>query len=136
LSLFDDYPTVVTVTWLLALAYSLFGLILGSFLNVCIYHWCSQQRSHPAAPLEKYLREDLEREFHTTESCAPYCAVSCVHRVALVDNPRERPVETLTELALGRERGIRAPWTVNLRWMFVTAGSVNCLERRRRACWA
>ena len=33
----DDYPTVITVMWLPALAYSLFGLILGSFLNVCIY---------------------------------------------------------------------------------------------------
>jgi len=33
----DDYPTVITVMWLPALAYSLFGLILGSFLNVCIH---------------------------------------------------------------------------------------------------
>ena len=33
----DDYPTVITVMWLPALAYALFGLILGSFLNVCIH---------------------------------------------------------------------------------------------------
>lgn len=94
------------------------------YLYICedgLVHWCSQQRGYPAVPLEMYTREDLEREFHTMKSCAPYCTVSCVHRVALVDNLRERPFETLMELTPGRERGIRAPWTVNLlRWMFVT----------------
>ena len=29
------------------------------------------------------------------KSCAPFCTIGCVHRVAMIDDLRERPVETL-----------------------------------------
>ena len=37
------------------------------YLYVCedgLVHWCSQQRGHPGIPLERYTRDDLEREYH------------------------------------------------------------------------
>jgi MoaA/NifB/PqqE/SkfB family radical SAM enzyme len=71
------------------------------FLYICedgLVHYCSQQRGHPGTPLASYAKADLEREFHTEKSCAPYCSVSCVHQVAMLDDVRERPKEMLTEL--------------------------------------
>lgn len=68
------------------------------YLYVCedgLVHYCSQQRGSPAIPLADYTRTDLGREHATVKSCAPHCAIGCVHRVALVDDLRERPVETL-----------------------------------------
>lgn len=73
----------------------------GRYLYVCengLVHYCSQQRGHPAIPLSQYTREDLERESGTMKSCAPYCTVSCVHRVALLDSLRENPHATLERL--------------------------------------
>ena len=70
------------------------------YLYVCedgLVHWCSQQRGRPAIPLECYGREDLERERQSVKPCAPFCTVGCVHRVAQVDELRERPLETLLE---------------------------------------
>jgi MoaA/NifB/PqqE/SkfB family radical SAM enzyme len=69
------------------------------YLYVCedgLVHDCSQQRGYPAIPLEKYTREDLEREYSTKKPCAPFCTISCVHRVAMIDLVREKPRETLT----------------------------------------
>ena len=69
------------------------------YLYVCedgLVHYCSQQRGYPAIPLEKYTREDLEREYSTKKPCAPFCTVSCVHRVAMIDLVREKPREALT----------------------------------------
>ena len=63
------------------------------YLYVCedgLVHWCSQQRGHPGIPLERYTRDDLEREYHRPKSCAPLCTVGCVHRVAQVDELRAR----------------------------------------------
>jgi hypothetical protein len=40
-------------------------------------------------------RYQIAREYSTIEGCAPYCTIGCVHRVAMVDELRERPVETL-----------------------------------------
>jgi MoaA/NifB/PqqE/SkfB family radical SAM enzyme len=64
------------------------------YLYICedgLVHYCSQQRGYPAIPLEKYTGEDLEREYWTKKPCAPFCTVSCVHRVAMIDLMRENP---------------------------------------------
>lgn len=69
------------------------------YLYICedgLVHYCSQQRGYPAIPLEKYTHEDLEREYWTKKPCAPYCTISCVHRVAMIDLVREKPREALT----------------------------------------
>jgi MoaA/NifB/PqqE/SkfB family radical SAM enzyme len=68
------------------------------YLYVCedgLVHYCSQQRGQPGVPLATYKTEHLIREYSTVKSCAPYCTIGCVHRVALIDDLRERPVETL-----------------------------------------
>ena len=69
------------------------------YLYVCedgLVHYCSQQRGRPGIPLDQYRLEDLEREYHTIKSCAPYCTISCVHRVTVVDEFRENPNEALS----------------------------------------
>jgi MoaA/NifB/PqqE/SkfB family radical SAM enzyme len=68
------------------------------YLYVCedgLVHYCSQQRGHPGIPLADYTSDDLAREYSTVKACAPYCTIGCVHRVAMIDDLRERPVETL-----------------------------------------
>ncbi len=60
----------------------------GRYLYVCedgLVHYCSQQRGYPATPLDRYTPQDLEREYYTRKSCAPYCTVSCVQQVATID---------------------------------------------------
>jgi MoaA/NifB/PqqE/SkfB family radical SAM enzyme len=69
------------------------------YLYICedgLVHYCSQQRGYPAIPLEKYTLEDIDREYWTEKSCAPYCTVSCVHRVAMIDLIRNDPRGALT----------------------------------------
>ena len=69
------------------------------YLYVCedgLVHYCSQQRGRPGIPLHEYRTEDLDREYHTIKACAPYCTISCVHRVAVVDEFREDPREALS----------------------------------------
>jgi MoaA/NifB/PqqE/SkfB family radical SAM enzyme len=95
------------------------------YLYVCedgLVHWCSQQRGYPGIPLERYGLADFDREYHSVKPCAPRCTVSCVHRVALVDAIRERPLETLEKLAAADRAAGRQPHgTVKiLTWMFVT----------------
>jgi hypothetical protein len=41
--------------------------------------------------------KDLEREYWTQKPCAPYCTISCVHRVAMIDLVKEKPREALTQ---------------------------------------
>ena len=68
------------------------------YLYVCedgLVHYCSQQRGHPGIPLAAYTVSDLVREYSTVKPCAPYCTIGCVHRVAMIDELRESPVETL-----------------------------------------
>jgi MoaA/NifB/PqqE/SkfB family radical SAM enzyme len=68
------------------------------YLYVCeqgLVHYCSQQRGYPAIPLEKYTQADLNREYSTKKPCAPFCTVSCVHRVAMLDLVRNEPREAL-----------------------------------------
>ena len=70
------------------------------YLYVCedgLVHYCSQQRGQPGIPLDRYQPEDLEREYHTVKSCAPYCTVSCVHRVTVVDEFRVNPTAALSQ---------------------------------------
>jgi MoaA/NifB/PqqE/SkfB family radical SAM enzyme len=69
------------------------------YLYVCeqgLVHYCSQQRGYPAIPLEKYTQADRDREYSTKKPCAPFCTVSCVHRVAMLDLVRNEPREALT----------------------------------------
>jgi len=93
------------------------------YLYVCedgLVHWCSQQRGHPGVPLEQYAHEDLEREYHSVKSCAPFCTVGCVHRVAQLDELRQRPLDTLAGW-FPAGSAVRMPVPVRvLRWMFVT----------------
>jgi MoaA/NifB/PqqE/SkfB family radical SAM enzyme len=68
------------------------------YLYICengLVHYCSQQRGSPGIPLEQYGAEDLEREFHSVKSCAPFCTVSCVHQVSMIDQFRDDPRESL-----------------------------------------
>jgi MoaA/NifB/PqqE/SkfB family radical SAM enzyme len=61
------------------------------YLYICedgLVHWCSQQRGMPAVPLATYSKADLRREYFTEKPCAPYCTVSCVQQVAIIDNWR------------------------------------------------
>jgi MoaA/NifB/PqqE/SkfB family radical SAM enzyme len=69
------------------------------YLYICedgLVHYCSQQRGHPAVPLEKYTPADICREYLTEKSCAPHCTVSCVHQVAIFDSWRgpQHPSQT------------------------------------------
>ena len=68
------------------------------YLYVCedgLVHYCSQQRGTPGIPLEQYGPADLEREWHSVKSCAPFCTISCVHQVSMIDQFREHPRESL-----------------------------------------
>jgi MoaA/NifB/PqqE/SkfB family radical SAM enzyme len=68
------------------------------YLYICedgLVHYCSQQRGYPAIPLEKYTREDIDREYTSKKPCAPFCTVSCVHRVAMLDLIRNEPREAM-----------------------------------------
>jgi MoaA/NifB/PqqE/SkfB family radical SAM enzyme len=69
------------------------------YLYVCedgLVHYCSQQRGKPGIPLERYGAPDLEREYQSVKPCAPYCTVSCAHQVAMIDQFRDKPTESLS----------------------------------------
>jgi MoaA/NifB/PqqE/SkfB family radical SAM enzyme len=66
----------------------------GRYLYICedgLVHYCSQQRGSPGIPLAQYSVQDLQREYHTEKPCAPFCTVSCVHRIGVIDEFREDP---------------------------------------------
>lgn len=72
------------------------------YLYVCedgLVHYCSQQRGTPGTPLATYSRDDIQREFHSEKSCAPYCTIGCVHRASTLD--RFRPSELVRKLRVG-----------------------------------
>ena len=101
----------------------------GRFLYVCedgLVHYCSQQRGHPAIPLENYTPEDLLREGQKPKGCAPFCTISCVHQTAMLDDFRTRPGETLAgiiERRKARDPEWRVPNSVRLlESMFVNEG--------------
>jgi MoaA/NifB/PqqE/SkfB family radical SAM enzyme len=93
----------------------------GRYLYICedgLVHWCSQQRGYPGIPLADYTTADVVRESTREKRCAPFCTVSCVHRVALLDRLREQPLQALDEMTSANGAG---PASVRLlRWMFVT----------------
>ncbi len=63
----------------------------GRYLYVCedgLIHYCSQQRGYPAIPLQDYTREHILQEFNLRKTCAPFCTVSCVQQVGVLDNWR------------------------------------------------
>ena len=98
----------------------------GRHLYICedgLVHYCLAQRGHPAIPLSRYTREDIERESKTAKSCAPYCTIFCVHRVALFDRLRANPKQALVQLfpsegAEGQQATLPAPVRV-LRALFL-----------------
>lgn len=78
----------------------------GRFLYICedgLVHYCSQQRGHPAIPLEQYKMEDLVREGSKPKGCAPFCTISCVHQTALLNEFRTQPRETLSGIIQRRQ---------------------------------
>lgn len=95
------------------------------YLYICedgLVHWCSQQRGYPGIPLEQYTQEDLDREYRTDKPCAPYCTISCVHQVALIDRFREKPRETLAWFFPSKREGSGAElplWVSALLWVFL-----------------
>ena len=98
----------------------------GRFLYVCedgLVHYCSQQRGRPGIPLETYSAADLAREADHPKPCAPFCTVSCVHRVAMLDRFREEPHDALAAILDARKAhdpGFRAPAAVRmLSWAFL-----------------
>jgi len=110
------------------------------YLYICedgLVHYCSQQRGTPGIPLAEYTAEDLDREYSRVKECAPWCTISCVHRVAWLDTLREEPMAAL-------EQFFPAPageaWTTSrlpvpvrlLAWAFVPrrkkAGSARLLQ--------
>jgi MoaA/NifB/PqqE/SkfB family radical SAM enzyme len=105
------------------------------YLYVCedgLVHWCSQQRGQPGIPLEHYGFDDLEREYHGVKSCAPFCTVGCVHRVAQVDELRQNPEETVLQWFSSSVEGTppKVPPAVRiLMWAFVTGKHRELLRR-------
>ncbi len=89
------------------------------YLYICedgLVHWCSQQRGYPGIPLEQYTEEHLKREYHTVKTCAPYCTISCVHQVSMLDSIREKPLEAISKLVgIRSEQGRPTPLPVPVR---------------------
>lgn len=70
------------------------------YLYICedgLVHYCSQQRGYPGIPLAEYTMEDFAREYNTEKWCAPFCTVSCVHKISILDNWRD-PQKPLSEI--------------------------------------
>jgi MoaA/NifB/PqqE/SkfB family radical SAM enzyme len=106
------------------------------YLYVCedgLVHYCSQQRGTPGVPLAAYSADDLAREYASVKTCAPYCTIGCVHRVAMVDDLREHPVETLQTWfgTPGSSRGLPAPVRLLLR-VLVTGPERRIIRRAAR----
>jgi len=96
------------------------------YLYICedgLVHYCSQQRGAPGIPLEKYSNVDLEREYQSVKPCTPFCTISCVHQVSMIDQFRDHPKETLTRFFPAKNRqddAADAPWMIRaLTWMFL-----------------
>jgi MoaA/NifB/PqqE/SkfB family radical SAM enzyme len=97
------------------------------YLYICedgLVHWCSQQRGYPGIPLAQYTREHLAREYNSEKPCAPYCTVSCVHQVSLLDEIREQPHGAVAALFTREGAASAPPLPVRmLLRLFVTSGS-------------
>lgn len=96
------------------------------YLYICedgLVHYCSQQRGRPGVPLSEYTKEHLERESRSVKSCAPYCTIACVHKVATIDYFREHPREALAR-SFPTDRGLNQPASMPLAvsaltWLFL-----------------
>jgi MoaA/NifB/PqqE/SkfB family radical SAM enzyme len=96
------------------------------YLYVCengLVHYCSQQRGAPGIPLESYTAENLEREYSSVKACAPFCTVSCVHQVSMIDQFRDQPKQALAQFfpaRSGQEEAYDPPAIIRLlTWMFL-----------------
>jgi organic radical activating enzyme len=79
----------------------------GRFLYVCedgLVHYCSQQRGRPGVALRDYTVEHLKAEAARQKGCAPFCTISCVHQVAMLDSFREHPREALEGIIRRRKQ--------------------------------
>jgi hypothetical protein len=86
-------------------------------------HWCSQQRGHPGISLDHYGADDLRREYHEAKTCAPFCTVGCVHRVAQVNELRRDPETALAQWFPASAPGSAPTLPLSVRilqWTFVT----------------
>jgi len=61
------------------------------------------------------MAADLEREYRTVKTCAPYCTIGCVHRVSVIDEFRESPRAALSRFF---PRGLPVPVRI-LKWLFL-----------------
>jgi hypothetical protein len=63
----------------------------------------------------------MRREFGTRKPCEPFCTISCVHRVAIIDMVKTRPFEALDHLfPANRGERRRLPAGVRvLKWLFL-----------------
>ncbi len=107
------------------------------YLYICengLVHYCSQQRGFPGIPLERYGRGHLEREYNTVKSCAPYCTVSCVHQVSMIDQFREQPLESLGRFFPPKsDQGMPYDLPITIRvltWMFLPSADSTSVRRR------
>ncbi len=92
----------------------------GSHLYICedgLVHYCMAQRGYPAIPLAQYTRNDIERESKAPKTCAPFCTIFCVQRVAFLDRLRSNPRQALEQFfppPSGDGRGARVPIPVRV----------------------
>lgn len=100
------------------------------YLYVCedgLVHYCSQQRGRPGIPLEQYSVEEIEREYTTVKPCAPYCTISCVHQVSIIDAFREDPQRMLEQsfpAGTNEELNAKMPMGVRLLvWFLLPRGA-------------
>jgi sulfatase maturation enzyme AslB (radical SAM superfamily) len=112
----------------------------GRHLYVCedgLVHYCMAQRGYPAIPLSQYTQEDIDREAKAKKSCAPYCTIFCIQRVALLDRLRENPRQALAQLfpSQGADgRRIRRPVPIRaLSALFMPSRAVPSGQFFRRA---
>lgn len=107
------------------------------YLYICedgLVHYCSQQRGHPGIPLDQYGQADLEREYHAIKGCESHCTISCVQRGSMVDELREKPLETINRFfpSNGPQSPSKMPLIVRiLTWLFLpTENSRRRIARR------
>lgn len=97
----------------------------GRHLYICengLVHYCMAQRGYPAIPLEQYTQADIDREAKTPKSCAPYCTIFCIQRIAFLDRLRQKPAEALVQLFPAAENGGKAQIPLPVRMLIAMLG--------------
>jgi MoaA/NifB/PqqE/SkfB family radical SAM enzyme len=62
------------------------------YLYICedgLVHYCTQRRGCPGIPLENYTRTDMRREYLMKKPCAPFCSISTLLRLSVMDHWRD-----------------------------------------------